>query len=373
MYLEIPLSDADITQQEIQAVVDVLQSKRLALGPKLIEFETKVAAYTGRKYAVAVNSGTSALHLLVRALGLKPGDEVITTPFSFIASANCILFEGATPVFVDIDENSLNIDPNKIEAAITSKTKALIIVDVFGHPAHWIPILEIARKHNLKIIEDSCEAIGAEYHDIKCGKFGDAASFAFYPNKQMTTCGEGGIIVTDDLEIADLCRSMHNQGRSVKDGKWLEHIRLGYNYRMTEVQAAMGIVQLERLEQFIDKRTRLATRYNELLQSVAGIITPREIKGSKSSWFVYVITLTKNYSRQNRDLILEKLRSSGVQCSNYFQCIHLQPFYREQFNYTAGAFPIAESIADRTIALPFFNNLSEEQLNYVVSIVKTCL
>lgn len=371
--MEIPLSDADITQQEIQAVVEVLQSGRLALGPKLIEFETKIAAYTGRKYALAVNSGTSALHLLVRALGLKPGDEVITTTFSFIASANCLLFEGATPVFVDIDENTFNIDPAKIESAITSKTKALLIVDVFGHPAHWLPILEIARKHNLKIIEDSCESIGAEYHDIKCGKFGDAATFAFYPNKQMTTCGEGGMIVTDDLDMADLCRSMHNQGRSVQNGKWLEHVRLGYNYRMTEVQAAMGIVQLSRIDQFIEKRERLAARYHELLQSVSDVITPKKNKGEKPSWFVYVITLTKNYSKQNRDLILEKLRVNGIQCGNYFQCIHLQPFYREQFDYKAGDFPIAESISDRTIALPFFNNLAEEQLNYVVSILKTCL
>ena len=373
MYLEIPLSDADITEQEISAVVEVLRSKRLALGSKLTEFETKVAAYTGRKYALAVNSGTSALHLLVRALGLKHGDEVITTPFSFIASANCILFEGATPVFVDIDENSLNIDPNKIESAITSKTKALLIVDVFGHPANWLPILEIARKHNLKIIEDSCEAIGAEYHGVKCGKFGDGATFAFYPNKQMTTCGEGGIIVTDDLEIADLCRSMHNQGRSVQHGKWLEHIRLGYNYRMTEVQAAMGIVQLARLEQFIEKRTQLAARYNELLQSTGGVFTPHVHAGDKSSWFVYVIILNENYSRQNRDSILEKLRAGGIQCSNYFQCIHLQPFYRELFGYTAGLFPIAESISDRTIALPFFNNLSDDQINYIINSLRACL
>jgi len=370
---QIPLSNADITDLETNAVLEVLNSKRLALGPKLSEFETKMAEYTGRKYALAVNSGTSALHLLIRALGLKPGDEVITTPFSFVSSANCILFEGATPVFVDIDENSLNIDPEKIEAAITPNTKAMVIVDIFGNPADWDKILQIAQKYNLKVIEDSCEAIGSEYKGIKCGKFGDAATFAFYPNKQITTCGEGGMIVTDDENIANLARSMHNQGRAVENGAWLEHVRLGYNYRMNETQAAMGIVQLSRINEIIEKRNKVADQYNKLLRHVPGIIIPYIESSNKISWFVYVVTLNKKYTRQDRDLILNKLNEQGIGCSNYFQCIHLQPFYKSQFNYNHSTFPIAESVSDRTIALPFFNDLTNEQIVQVVDALKSAV
>lgn len=373
MIEEIPLSSADITEEEINAVVEVLRSKRLALGPKLTEFENKTAFYTGRKYALAVNSGTSALHLIVRALNIGPGDEVITTPFSFIASANCVLFEKATPVFVDIDENSLNIDPNKIESAITSKTKALLIVDVFGNPADWLKILRIAQKHNLKVIEDSCEAIGAEYQGIKCGLFGDASTFAFYPNKQMTTCGEGGVIVTDNTEIADNCRSMHNQGRAVQGGKWLEHVQLGYNYRMTEVQAAMGIIQLRRLDEMIRKRELKAAYYHKLLNDTFNIRTLSINQGNKCSWFVYVVIMDRRYSKADRDLIINKLKDKGIQASNYFQCIHLQPFYRNCFHYEQGSFTIAESISERTIALPFFNDITEEQMNRVIANLKSCL
>jgi len=249
----------------------------------------------------------------------------------------------------------------------------LVIVDIFGNPANWEPILHLARKYNLKVIEDSCEAIGAEYRGVKCGRFGDAATFAFYPNKQMTTGGEGGAIVTDNGEIADLCRSKHNQGRSVKNGKWLEHVRLGYNYRMTEMQAAMGTVQLRRLDQMLEKRRLVAERYNELLRHVPEIMIPYVKVSDKCAWFVYVVTLNKRYSRFERDLIIKKMAELGINCSNYFQNIHLQPFYKELFNYAPGSFPVAESISDRTIALPFFNDLTEEQINHVVNTLKTCL
>ncbi|MDD3101656.1 MAG: DegT/DnrJ/EryC1/StrS family aminotransferase [Patescibacteria group bacterium] len=364
----INLSKPDITKKEINSVLKVLKTPYLALGPKLKEFEKKLAAYIGSKYAIAVNSGTSGLHLLVRALGIKKGDEVITTPFSFIASANCILYEGAKPIFVDIDPLTLNIDPQKIEKAITKRTKAIITVDIFGHPADWDSILKIAKKYKLKIIEDSCEALGAEYKGRKCGNFGDAAVFAFYPNKQITT-GEGGIIVTDNKKISEMCQSMHNQGRKVKDGKWLEHIRLGFNYRMSDIQAAIGITQLERIKEIIKKREKVAKMYNKKLSNLEkkGLIKlPYVATWAKISWFVYVIQLTKNFTRRDRDQIMKKLQKTGIQCNNYFQCIHLQPFYRRLFNHKSGDFPIAESVSGKTIALPFYNNLTEKEIKYIV-------
>jgi len=371
----INLSKPDITKKEINSVLNVLETPYLALGPKLKEFEKKFADYIGSRYATAVNSGTSGLHLLIRALGIKKGDEVITTPFSFIASANCILYEDAKPVFVDIDPLTLNIDPQKIEKAITKRTKAVIIVDIFGHPADWSPILKIARKHNLKIIEDSCEALGAEYKEKKCGNFGDAAVFAFYPNKQMTT-GEGGMIVTDNKKISEMCQSMHNQGRKVKDGKWLEHVRLGYNYRMSDIQAAIGITQLERIKKILEKRERVAEMYNKKLADLEkeGLIKlPYIAAWAKISRFVYVIQLTKNFTRKDRDQIIKKLQKAGIQSNNYFQCIHLQPFYRRLFNFKRGDFPIAESISNRTIALPFYNNLTEKEIKYIVKNLKKIL
>lgn len=392
--MKISLSSADITNKEKKAVMEVLKTSCLALGPRLKEFEEKFAKYVDTKYAVAVNSGTSGLHLVVRALGIGRGDEVITTPFSFIASANCILYEGAKPVFVDIEPESLNIDPDKIEKAITKRTKAMIIVDIFGHPANWSPILKIAKKYNLKVIEDSCEALGAEYLEVrlpniknlkrsdlfklknwrKCGTFGEAAVFAFYPNKQITT-GEGGMIVTNNKKIADLCRSMMNQGRKVSGGQWLEHVRLGYNYRMTEIQAALGIAQLSRINEILRKREKVAQIYNKYLSEIPSIQVPYVSPRAKISWFVYVIQILGGRApiRKYRNRILKKLQMAGIQCSNYFQCIHLQPFYRNLFGYKRGDFPVAESVSDRTIALPFYNNLTEKQINYVVKTLKNVI
>lgn len=369
--MKITLSSPDITGKEREAILSVLKTSSLALGPRLRQFEEKFCQYIGTKYAVAVSSGTAGLHLLAQALEIKRGDEVITTPFSFIASANCILYEGARPVFVDIDPDTLNVDPQKIEKAITKRTKALVIVDIFGHPADWSPILKIARKHNLKIIEDSCEALGAEYQGVKCGNFGQAAVFAFYPNKQITT-GEGGMVVTDNKNIADFCRSMANQGRRVKNGKWLEHIRLGYNYRLSDINAALGIVQLARIDEIFKKRDRVAKIYNRHLSDIPAIRVPYVSRQVKISWFVYVIRLTDKYSCRDRNVILKKLQKGGIECSNYFQCIHLQPFYKKLFGYKRGDFPIAESVAERTIALPFYNNLKEPEIRYVVKALKQC-
>ena len=379
--INISLSQPDITQKEIKSVVNVLKTPNLALGPKLKEFENKFAEYVGVKYAIAVNSGTGGLHLLTRALGIKKGDEVITTPFSFIASANCILFENAKPVFVDIDSETLNIDPKKIEKAVTPQTKAVLGVDIFGYPADWDKILKIARKYKLKVIEDSCEALGAMYKSQitnknlkwrKCGTFGDAGVFAFYPNKQITT-GEGGIIVTNNQDIADNCRGMMNQGRRVENGKWLEHFQLGYNYRMSDINAALGLAQLSRVEEILKKRDKVAKIYNKYFAKIPEIKTLPSVNYGKRSWFVYVVQLSLKYNRQERDKIINNLREKGIQCGNYFQCIHLQPFYKNSFGYQGGEFPIAESISERTIALPFYSNLKENQIKYIVNELKECL
>jgi len=362
--MRIPLARPDIAEREIEAVVEVLKTSHLALGPKLKEFEDAIAAYAGVRYAVAVNSGTSALHLIIRALGIGPGDEVITTPFSFIASSNCILYEKGKPVFVDIDPKTLNIDPERIEEAITPKTKAILAVDVFGHPADWPRLEEIAEKHNLLLIEDSAEALGSEINGRRCGSFGKASVFAFYPNKQITT-GEGGMVVTDDSELAALCRSMVDQGRG-EDGEWLKHVRLGYNYRMDEMSAALGLAQLSRIEAIIAARARVADWYAEALKKIDGIEHLYVAPNVKMSWFVYVVRLNEEFTREDRDRILQGLKERGVECRNYFAPIHLQPFYRELLGTKEGDFPITESVGARTIALPFYNNLTEREIDYVV-------
>ena len=368
--MKVPLARPDITEHEIEAVVQVLKTPYLSLGPKLEEFERRTAEYVGVRYAVAANSGTSALHLIIKALGIGDHDEVITTPFSFIASANCILFERARPIFVDIDPKTLNIDPDKVEETCTrvhvhtcTRIKAILAVDVFGHPADWDKLQEIVDKYNLKLIEDSAEALGAEYKGKKAGSFGDAAVFAFYPNKQITT-GEGGMILTDDEEIASLCRSLRNQGRGEGDG-WLQHERLGYNYRLSEINCALGIAQLSRLDGILAKRERVAQLYNERLKEIDGVEIPYVSPEVKMSWFVYVIRLSDRYAREDRDRILQELKARGIGCSNYFQPIHLQPFYRK-LGYKEGDFPITEQVAARTIALPFYNNLGEAEIDYVV-------
>ena len=369
MSLKIPLSQPDITNSERRAVLGVLKTSWLSLGPKLEEFEKGIAKYVGVKYAVAVSNGTCALHLITKALNIGKGDEVITTPFSFVASANCILFERAKPVFVDINEKTLNIDPGKIESKITKKTKAILAVDVFGHPAEWDELKRIAKKYNIYLIEDSAESLGSEYKGKRCGSFGEVAILSFYPNKQITT-GEGGMILTNNKEIANLSQSMANQGRKSEGGKWLEHIRLGYNYRMTEMQAVLGITQLSRIEGILKKRERVAKMYNERLGEFSEVEIPYVSSGVKMSWFVYVVRLSKKYSQRERDKIIKAMARSGIQCGTYFQPIHLQPFYRKLYNYKPGDFPICESIGQRTIALPFYNNLKAEEINYVVKKLK---
>jgi len=371
--MQVSLSSPDIVEKDIEAVVGVMKTRYLSIGPKVVEFEKKMGSFTGTKYAVAVNSGTSALHLIIRGMEIGEGDVVITTPFSFIASANCILFERARPLFVDIDEQTLNLDPDKTDEQLgkmsqeeLDKVKAMIVVDVFGQPADWNRFTEIARRYNLLLIEDSAEALGSEYKGRKCGSFGEVGVFAFYPNKQITT-GEGGILVTDDAELARLARSMRSQGRG-ESGEWLDHERLGYNYRMDELSAALGCSQMARIEEILDKRAKVAGMYGEKLAEVEEVQVPYIAPYvSRMSWFVYVVRLERGIDRNK---VIKYLNEEGVQCKPYFTPIHLQPFYRKMFGYKEGDFPVTEDVTGRTIALPFFNNLKEEQIDYVVEKLK---
>ena len=370
---EIPLSSPDLTEADVECVIEVLRTRFLSLGPKLPEFEHAVAEYVGCQHAVAVNSGTSVLHLIVRALSIGDGDEVITTPFSFVASANCLLYERARPVFVDVDPHTLNIDCNLVEAAITPRTKAILAVDVFGRPADWARLRSVAQQHGLMLIEDSCEALGArdrlaDGRWAMAGSLAEAGAFAFYPNKQMTT-GEGGVIVTDRKDVAALCRSMRNQGRDEGAG-WLQHARLGYNYRLSDISCALGLSQLSRIDEILAAWRQVAAWYAEALARVSAVSVPSVRNEEEISWFVYVVQLAAEFDREQRDDILRHLRSRGIGCSNYFSPIHLQPYFRETFGYRDGDFPITEGVAARTIALPFFNRLTREQVVAVARALK---
>ncbi len=369
--MQIYLSRPDITEQEIEAVCDVLRGPNLSLGPKLGEFEQAFARYIGTKRAVAVNSGTSGLFLCMLALGIKSGDEVITTPFTFISTVTSIMMAGARPVFVDIDPVSLNIDPAKIESAITDKTKAILPVEIFGNPAGFDKICRIAQKHNLPVIEDSCEALGSVLNGKKVGTFGKMSVFGFYPNKQITT-GEGGMILTDDDSLADLCVSLRNQGRS-KAGGWFGHERLGYNFRLSDINCALGIVQLSRIEQIKAKRKQVAKWYQEMLTDEDRIIVPAEPADCDMSWFVFVVRLADNFSREQRDRILERMRERSIQVSNYFPPVHLQPFMARQYGYKEGDFPVTERVCKSTIALPFYNNLTRDQVAVVCKALKDAI
>jgi perosamine synthetase len=360
----IPLSSPDITEAEIAAVTEVLRTPQLSLGPQLPAFERALCERTGARHAIAVNSGTSGLHLSIRAAGIGAGDEVITSPFSFVASSNSVLFEGGVPVFVDIDARSYNIDPERIEAAITPRTRAILPVHVFGRPCAMEEILYLARRYGLEVIEDSCEAIGATRGTWAAGTMGRAGVFAFYPNKQITT-GEGGAVMTNDDHVAALCRSLRNQGRGEGSG-WLQHERLGYNYRLSDIQCALGSAQLARLDEILEARARVAAWYDQRLAGVDGLVRPElEEPGATVSWFVYVVRLAERFGRAERDALIGALRERGIGANNYFTPIHLQPFYQDRFGFRPGDFPITEGVAERTIALPFFTRLGQAEVDRV--------
>jgi perosamine synthetase len=368
--MRIPLSAPDITEPEIEAVAAVLRTPHLSLGPKLEEFEAAVAALTQVPQAIAVSSGTAGLHLAVRALNIGEGDEVIVPSFTFIAAANAIRYERATPVFADIDRDSLNLSPDAVARAITPRTRALVVVHTFGRPADMNRLVALAERHNLAIIEDACEAIGATYDGRPAGSFGDVAVFAFYPNKQITT-GEGGMVVTHDAELAATVRSLRNQGRRPSDD-WLQHTELGFNYRLSEIACTLGIGQLARLPEILARREHVAGLYHQHLASEPGLILPAlDIPNARTSWFVYVVRLEPRFTEADRDAIVQDLHSAGIACGRYFAPIHLQPAYSDYRR--AAHLPITESEAARTLALPFFNRLTELQIAEVAETLKTAI
>ena len=399
--MPIPMSSPDLSAAELAAVQEVVSTRYLSIGPRIAAFERAVAAYVGCAHGIGVNSGTSGLHLAVIAAGVQPGDPVITTPFSFIASANCILYEGGVPIFVDVDPRTGNIDPALVAAAADALTsggdaarrwlppalrsdapllqagegepgtpgrvrgegrpRAILPVDAFGQPADMDPICAVARRHDLLVIEDSCEALGAHYKGRPAGSLGDIGVFAFYPNKQITT-GEGGLIVTGRDDWRNLFFSLRNQGRDVFDA-WLNHTRLGYNYRLDEMSAAMGLAQMGRIDELLDRRAQVAAWYNERLADVDGVEIPTILpETTRMSWFVYVVRIQPPASR---DAVMAHLEQQGIPSRPYFTPIHLQPFYRQRFGYAEGDFPITEHLGRTSLALPFSSVMTETQVDIV--------
>jgi perosamine synthetase len=351
----VPLAQPVLGEEEEAAVAEVLRSGQLSLGPRVPAFEEAFAARTGATHASAVSSGTAALHLGLRAVGVERGDEVVTSPFSFVASANVVLYEGATPVFADIDPVTLNLDPAAAAAAITGRTRALLPVHIFGYPAD-LPALEA---HGLPLVEDACEALGAMHADgTPVGGRGHPAAFGFYANKQMTT-GEGGMLCMGSAEHKVRVDSERNQGRAPDMG-WLDHDRLGFNYRLTDIQAAIGLVQLERLDGMLAGRARVAALYRQALAGIEGLQLPCEDHGGDvRGWFVFVVQLPRG---TDRDATIGALRAAGVQSKPYLPAIHLMSFYRERFGFRRGQFPVCEDVADRSLALPFFPGMTEGQV-----------
>lgn len=386
----IPMSSPDLTQLERDAVAEVMRTKWLAMGPQIRGFEEEMAAYVGVKHAIAVSSGTTGLHLCIRAAEVGVQDLVLTTPFSFISSSNVILFEHAIPVFVDVDPVSGNMDPALAEAAIEDITaggsraerwlprngadspgplKAMLPIDVFGQPADYDVLARLAGEHQLAMIEDSCEALGSSYKDRMAGTFGDAGVFAFYPNKQMTT-GEGGIVVTDREDWAASIRSLCNQGRAPND-TWLQHTFLGYNYRMTEMSAALGRAQLSRLDELMAKREKVAAWYGERLSEIDAVSTLGILPTTTHmSWFVYVIRFADHI---DRTAVMAALHERGVPSRPYFSPIHLQPYFRSTFGYKPGDFPVTEMLGERNLAIPFSSVMSEDDVDYVCQMLRESL
>jgi len=368
---EIPLARPWLDEREEELVLEVLRSRRLSLGPWIEQFEQEIAARVEAPYAAAVSSGTAGLHLLCHAAGLGPGDEVITSPLSFVASANCFILEGATPVFADVDPLTLNLDPAAVEAAVTERTRAIVAVDMFGFPCDLDQLRGIAERHGLAFIEDACESLGAEYRGRPLGAHGPSAVFAFYPNKQMAT-GEGGVVTTHSEEEWRLLRSLRNQGRSYDEGGgWFNHVRVGLNYRWTDIQAAIGLAQLEKLPRILELRDSAARRYGELLDGVDGVEPPApDDTERRRSWFVYVVKLAPEL---DRDGVMDALRREGVATAEYVPCIHLQPFMRERYGFAEGLCPVAEDTASRTLALPFFTQIDPGDQERVVEVLRAAV
>jgi perosamine synthetase len=366
----IPLAKPYIDEREEEFVLEVLRSGRLSLGPTIDRFEELIAERVGAPYAAGLSSATAGLHLLVHMAGIGTGDEVITSPLSFASSANCFLFEGATPVFADVDRRTWNLDPDAVEAAITERTKAVVAVDMFGYPCELEPLMELCERRGLTLIVDSAEALGAEYKGAPIGSHGPPCVFGFYPNKQIAT-GEGGIVTTHSEEQWQLLRSLRNQGRSYDEGGWFNHVRLGFNYRWTDLQAAVGIAQLEKLDRMLALRSEAASRYAELLSGVDGVgLAPADDADHRRSWFVYVVELAPEIDRAR---VMVELRERGVDVAEYVPCIHLLTYMRERYGFAEGLCPVAEDIASRTLALPFFPGIEPGDQAYVAETLRSAL
>jgi perosamine synthetase len=367
----IPLARPWLDTREEELVLEVMRSGRLSLGPWIERFERRLAERAGAPYAAAVSSGTAGLHMLCHVAGLGPGDEAITSPLSFVASANCFILEGATPVFADVDPVTLNMDPSAVEAAVDERTRAIVAVDMFGYPCELEELRAIAGRHGLALIEDACEALGAEYRGQPLGAHGESAVFAFYPNKQLTT-GEGGVVVTHSEDVWRQVVSLRNQGRSYEqDAGWFNHVRLGFNYRWTDLQAAIGIAQLEKLDRILELRAAAARRYDGLLAGLDGVETPAPDDAEhRRSWFVYVVKLAAGL---DRDRVMASLRSAGIATAEYVPCVHLQPYMRERYGFAEGVCPIAEDIASRTLALPFFTQIDAADQERVVETLRAAI
>ncbi|WP_456277658.1 UDP-4-amino-4,6-dideoxy-N-acetyl-beta-L-altrosamine transaminase [Bacillus sp. AK128] len=366
-----------IEDEDIEAVVETLKSPYLTQGPKITEFEEKVAKYVGAKYAVAFTNGTAALHAACFAAGITEGDEVITSPITFVASANCARYMGAYPVFADIDPRTYNIDPKEIKRKITSKTKAIIPVDFTGQPVDIKEILEIAHKHNLVVIEDGAHSIGAVYQERKVGTQADMTMFSFHPVKHITT-GEGGMIVTNSSEYAEKLRlfrshGIKNQNLSKDEGPWYyEMVELGYNYRMTDLQASLGISQLDKLDQFLEKRREIATLYNEEFSNIDGVNTPHQLEETVSGWHLYMITLDLEKFSVGRREIFEAIRAENIGVHVHYIPVHLQPYYQE-LGHVRGECPVAENWYEQAITVPLFPKMSDKDIKDVVSGIKKVL
>ncbi len=357
----IPIARPDIGLREEELVLEVLRSGMLSLGPMGPRFERAFADWVGTRHAAAVSSGTAGLHLGLVQAGVGTGDEVITSPYSFISSANCALHAGADVVFADIDPVTFNLDPAAVEAAITPRTRAIVPVHIFGLPCDIEAIHAIAARHGLVVVEDAAEALGAKRQGKMVGTHGAPTIFAFYPNKQMTT-GEGGIVTTDDDDVYERLLSLRNQGRA-DSGQWLEHDRLGWNYRMDDLSAAVGLAQVERLDEILARRDAVAGTYAELLAEIPGIELPSEVPGDTRSWFVYTVLLD---SHVDRDAVIGMLAEHGIASKPYLPAIHLQPFYQAR-GHRRGEFPVCEATSDRSLALPFFGALTRVQQERVAT------
>ncbi len=366
----IPLAKPVLGEEEERAAVEVLRSGQLSLGPRLAQFERAFAARLGAPFASAVSSGTAGLHLALRAAGVQDGDEVITSPFSFVASANAAVFERARPVFADIDPRTLNLDPQAAAAAVSARTRALLPVHIFGYPADMDAFEALAARHGLGIVEDACEALGARHGDGReVGARGNPAVFGFYANKQLTT-GEGGIVALADGAMKERIDSERNQGRSPDMG-WLDHDRLGFNYRLSDIACAIGLAQLQRLEEMLEGRRRVAALYREALAGHDGLTLPCETVGAeRRGWFVFVVQLPHG---ADRDEAVRALGARGIQSKPYLPAIHLMSFYRERYGHREGEFPVCEDVAARSIALPFFPQMSEGQVERVAAELRAVL